>query len=59
MKDGGIIESGIHDERLDQGGFYAELYRFIITATHLTIPPFCGIIPKKGEYTYDFATDIP
>lgn len=26
MKDGDIIESGNHNELLDKGGFYAELY---------------------------------
>jgi ATP-binding cassette subfamily B protein len=26
LKDGDIIESGTHQELLDQGGFYAELY---------------------------------
>ena len=27
MKDGNIIESGIHDELLARDGFYAELYK--------------------------------
>lgn len=26
MKDGDIIESGCHEELIEKGGFYAELY---------------------------------
>ena len=26
MRDGDIVEQGTHDELIDQGGFYADLY---------------------------------